>query len=976
MHTHLFTGAGFCTRLAARAALLLITLSLAPTAQATPITVIASFNVTNGRQPRGGVTFDAAGNMYGTTYRGGSQTGSANAGGVVWEIAHGTNAITDLALFTGYGADPGSLYGDVAVDANGNVYGTAYSGGTTSGSVYGEVFEVVAGSGVHTDLGDLGVGANPGTQPMAGVTRDAAGDLFGTTEYGSTNASGTIWEIPAGGTLTTLASFLGTPPNGSVPQAGVTLDSQGNLYGTCRQGGVSKFDGSGTVWELPRGSNTVVTLAQFTKNDGYNPYPVGDVTVDAAGNVYGTAPYGGPANAGFVWEVVAGTNTITVLGIFAGHLATNTVDGYTPSGNVVLDGAGNLFGTTTGGGTGDFGTVWEIPAGGTLTTIASFAGTNGANPYGNVSLDAQGNLFGTASTGGPADAGVVWEMVGVGVGGGTAVPTGLTLTPNPAPADTTINATVTFSQSVPAGTSVAITRNGTALGSVITPAAETSLAFTLSLPGYLNGSYTIGATLNGQTANQALTVTGDPNKPVPISIIFSPNPVKPNTLTTATLTLSAAAPAGGVTAYLYLNGAYLDSVVVAAGATSGTFNQTLVAGTYAYAAVENGVQVTATLTVTAVQAAPGAPFGLQATAQSAVVNLSWQLADANAADVFVERQLGTGAFTQIADLTGDSTTYQDSGLAPGAYTYRVRTANAAGNSPYSNTATATPTVPPASTHILWGNTSGAASIWNYSVAAGTYTHQEYGPYTGYTAKAVADGGTDGKTRVLWNNANGSMSLWSLDNTAASYTHTEFGPYAGYTASALSVGTDNTTHVLWVNTNGSASIWNYSTASSTFTHQEYGPYTGYTPKTIADGPDGKLRVLWNKSDGSASIWSLNNSTGAFAHAEFGPFGGWTASTLSVGTDNTTHVLWTNTNGAASIWNYSTASSTFTHKEYGPYTGYSAQAIADGSSDGKTRVLWDKTDGTLSVWGLDNAAAAFAHADFGPFGGWTATGVSAP
>ena len=280
------------------------------------------------------------------------------------------------------------------------------------------------------------------------------------------------------------------------------------------------------------------------------------------------------------------------------------------------------------------------------------------------------------------------------------------------------------------------------------------------------------------------------------------------------------------------------------------------------------------------------------------------------------------------------------------------------------------------THVLWDNASGAASIWNYSPIDGTYTHREYGPFTGYTAKAVADGGTDSKTRVLWNKTDASASIWSLDNSSGAFTHAEFGPYAGYTASALSVGTDNTTHVLWVNTNGSASIWNYSAASSTFTHQEYGPYTGYTPKTIADGPDGKLRVLWNKSDGSASIWSLNNSTGAFAHADFGPFGGWTASTLSVGTDNTTHVLWTNTNGAASIWNYSTASSTFTHKEYGPYTGYSAQAIADGSSDGKTRMLWDKTDGTLSVWGLDNAAAAFTHFEFGPFGGWTATGVSAP
>jgi len=87
------------------------------------------------------------------------------------------------------------------------------------------------------------------------------------------------------------------------------------------------------------------------------------------------------------------------------------------------------------------------------------------------------------------------------------------------------------------------------------------------------------------------------------------------------------------------------------------------------------------------------------------------------------------------------------------------------------------------THVLWDNVNGAASIWNYSPADGSYTHQEYGPYAGYTAAALADG-ADGKTRVLWDKTDGSASIWSLDNTAGQFAHFEFGPFTGYTATAL------------------------------------------------------------------------------------------------------------------------------------------------------------------------------------------------
>jgi len=278
----------------------------------------------------------------------------------------------------------------------------------------------------------------------------------------------------------------------------------------------------------------------------------------------------------------------------------------------------------------------------------------------------------------------------------------------------------------------------------------------------------------------------------------------------------------------------------------------------------------------------------------------------------------------------------------------------------------------ADTRVLWDNASGQASLWDYSTSGGAYTHNEYGPYPGWTAQAIADG-TDGKTRVLWDNANGQMSLWSLDNTAATFTQFTFGPYNGWSARAVSAGL-NTTHILWNNTNGQASIWNYSTAGGTYTQNTYGPYPGWTAQAIADGPDGKTRVLWDNANGQMSLWSLDNTAATFTQFTFGPYPGWTANAVSVSVGpNVTHVLWNNTNGQASIWNYSTAGGTFTQSAYGPYPGWAAKAVSDGP-DGRTRVLWDNTDGRMSLWSLDNSAAAFTQNTFGPFSGWTAVSVS--
>jgi cyclophilin family peptidyl-prolyl cis-trans isomerase len=296
-----------------------------------------------------------------------------------------------------------------------------------------------------------------------------------------------------------------------------------------------------------------------------------------------------------------------------------------------------------------------------------------------------------------------------------------------------------------------------------------------------------------------------------------------------------------------------------------------------------------------------------------------------------------------------------------------------GNAQISNLVTVSSITPPP-THILWDNTNGAASLWNYDTTSGTFTQNTYGPYPGWTAKTIADGGNDGLQRVLWDNTNGTASIWSLNNATGAFTQFTFGPYAGWTAKTLSVGTDNTTHVLWTNTDGRASLWNYSTAAGTFTQNTYGPYAGWTATALTDGPDGQTRLLWDNTNGTASIWSLNNTTAAFTQFTFGPYSGWTATAVSVGTDNTTHVLWNNTNGQASLWNYSTATGSFTQNTYGPYTGWAASGIADGG-DGKVRVLWDNANGTLSLWNLNNATSIFSQFSFGPYAGWTATAATA-
>jgi uncharacterized repeat protein (TIGR03803 family) len=330
-----------------------------PTGTSNLIT-LASFNDANGSHPFNGVAIDSSGNLYGST-----STGGALGDGAVYEIPGGSNTINLLASFTGEnGKTP---FGNVVVDTSGNVFGTTEVGPTIGGTV----FEVAKGSGIVTTL------HSDTSEIFAGLRSDSSGNLYGGTLGGGSDSGGTVFEIPSGTTnLVTVASFTGVA-SGVGPWSTPVFDSSGNLYGTTFSGDPASRRAGGTVYEIVKGSSTPIALGEFALPNGL--VPRGDLAIDAAGDIFGTTEAGGPYNNpgvnvvargyGTVFEIPAGTNTVTTL------LSFNATDGFGPEGGIYLDASGNLFGTTSEGGTNNDGTLFElsptVPEPGSLAILAA-----------------------------------------------------------------------------------------------------------------------------------------------------------------------------------------------------------------------------------------------------------------------------------------------------------------------------------------------------------------------------------------------------------------------------------------------------------------------------------------------------------------------------------------------------------------------------------------------------------------------------
>ncbi len=232
-----------------------------------------------------------------------------------------------------------------------------------------------------------------GPLPNGSFIMDSVGTLYGTTRSGGANAAGTVFKMTQAGALTVLYSFTGGADGGG-PSAGLIMDRTGNLYGTTSSGGA--YGNNGTVFKVtPAGSESV--LYSFAGlSDGSNPSST--LIMDSAGNLYGTTPYGGSSGAnghGTVFRVTS-SGQQSVLHSFSGG-----ADGGTPMGGVIMDSAGNLYGTTQVGGAHGGGTVFSITHAGAESVIHSFSGVpDGGAPWAGLIMDGAGKLYGTTTAGG------------------------------------------------------------------------------------------------------------------------------------------------------------------------------------------------------------------------------------------------------------------------------------------------------------------------------------------------------------------------------------------------------------------------------------------------------------------------------------------------------------------------------------------------------------------------------------------------
>lgn len=389
--------------------LLIGTLPLLGQTESVLYSFCAKANCADGATPTSSLVLDAKGNIYGTTADGGAfncgkygcgtvfrlspsgveavlysfagqpdgatpssgltpgpksafgvtRQGGAFNNGAIFELSQSGTTVKETVLysFTG-GSDGGAPSGNLALDTQAGLYGTTVSGGVVpcAGGFpmgCGTVFEL--GSIGDEEVlyafpgGDGGVTEPYGAAPLAGVIRDAEGDLYGTTTYGGAHNFGTVFEVSAPGTEEVLYSFLDST-DGGLPSGSLIRDENGNLYGTARIGGNSN---SGTVFELNENGDLRV-LHSFSGSPNDGSQPVAGLVADKAGNLYGTTFEGGTYGYGTVFEVTS-TGVEKVLYNFKGGS-----DGSAPGANLVIDKDGNLYGTTPEGGAYNSGTVFKL----------------------------------------------------------------------------------------------------------------------------------------------------------------------------------------------------------------------------------------------------------------------------------------------------------------------------------------------------------------------------------------------------------------------------------------------------------------------------------------------------------------------------------------------------------------------------------------------------------------------------------------
>jgi len=368
----------------------------------------------DGLIPQAGVIADAAGNLYGTASEGGGGTGCRNGNqgcGIVFSLTpDGTETV--LHAFAG-GCDGAIPLAALIADKAGNYYGTTFSGGVCNNDEgYGSVFKITP-NGTESVLYAF-TGGSGGENPTGGLIADKKGDLYGAGGGGNPGGCGgqgcgVVFKLTPKGKISIIYAFQGGT-DGAIPSGSLLMDKAGNMYGTTGGGGGTDCDngfGCGTVFKIAPGGAETVLYAFQGGNDGW--FPQNGVVEDGAGNLYGTTAAGGPGNYGTVFKVTpAGAET--VLYAFPGGAA-----GYGPEAGVILDKAGNLYGTTSSGGGGHCqndgcGVVFKLAPDGTETVLYAFANRGGTYPAAGLLMGKNDTLYGTTTAGGKDGDGVVFKV--------------------------------------------------------------------------------------------------------------------------------------------------------------------------------------------------------------------------------------------------------------------------------------------------------------------------------------------------------------------------------------------------------------------------------------------------------------------------------------------------------------------------------------------------------------------------------------
>jgi len=367
-------------------ALTLAMLAPCVNANAAAFKVLYNFQggASDGGHPWSGLIPDGQGGFYGTTTIGGGTGCSGNGCGTIFDVTSDGAEMVAYA-FAG-GSDGGAPYAALAPQGNGSFLGTTSADGRYSG---GTIF-MFTPPGAEAVQYSFGRGIR-GWDSMSGLIFNKAGKLYGATTLGGAEDDGTIFRLAPDGKYTTLHEFRGTD-DGASPNGPLIRDKMGNLYGTTSAG-------CGVLFKIAR-DGTETVLHQFgAGGDGCGPED--GLAEDKEGNFYGTTEEGGTENDGAVFKV-APDGTETILYSFRGP---GNNDGYFPKGGLMLDKAGNLYGTTIwGGGTGcsygyGCGTVFKISPDGTETMLHAFQGNDGYFPTGTL-ISYKGNLYGSAYEGG------------------------------------------------------------------------------------------------------------------------------------------------------------------------------------------------------------------------------------------------------------------------------------------------------------------------------------------------------------------------------------------------------------------------------------------------------------------------------------------------------------------------------------------------------------------------------------------------